>query len=160
MLIISDTHTVSYSAHKQVLSTTVAEAFAYEKKPFTMETEHFVRTFDKFFDLMNMRSLREGVYKGKPNLLPYWDNSQSRDRLPASITSILHLNLLSKFLFFHFQWLEKDFIAYLDEWETSVNSRKDLSATEKPKLYLSRETLEGLRFTGEDINIMFALSNY
>jgi len=64
----------------------VAEALAYENNPDTKETERFVRTFDKFFDLMNVRSLKEGVHKRKPNLLPYLNNSQSRDRLQVSIT--------------------------------------------------------------------------
>ena len=45
------------------------------------------------------------------------------------------------------QWLEKDFINYLDEWKESANGREDLSESEKQKLCLSRETLEGLHFT-------------
>ena len=65
----------------QVVSTTVAEALAYEKKPYTAETERFVRVFDKFFDLMNVRSLREGIHKRKPNLHPYRNDQQSRERL-------------------------------------------------------------------------------
>ena len=63
----------------------MAEAFAYEKKLYTKETERFVRTFDKFFDLMNVRSLDEGIHKRKPNLRPYRNDSQSEDRLKASI---------------------------------------------------------------------------
>ena len=46
------------------------------------------------------------------------------------------------------QWLEKDFLAYLDEWQTSVASRTELTASAKNKLCLSLETLEGLRITG------------
>lgn len=46
------------------------------------------------------------------------------------------------------QWLEEDFLSYLDEWERSVETRKELSASEKSKLTISRETLEGLRITG------------
>ena len=47
-----------------------------------------------------------------------------------------------------FQWLETEFIAYLDEWEGSANGREELTAAERQKLCISRETLEGLRFTG------------
>ena len=47
-----------------------------------------------------------------------------------------------------FQWLETEFIAYLDEWEASANGREELTAAERQKLCISRETLEGLRFTG------------
>ena len=44
------------------------------------------------------------------------------------------------------QWLEKDFLSYLDEWQTSVASRTELTASAKNKLCLSLETLERLRF--------------
>ena len=62
----------------------MAEAFAYENKPYTRETERFVRTFDKFFDLMNLRSLKEGVYKCKPNLKPYRNDAGSTERLQVA----------------------------------------------------------------------------
>ncbi len=45
--------------------------------------------------------------------------------------------------------MEVDFIQYLDEWEKSVSSRADLEAADKQKLCISRETIEGLRFTCE-----------
>ena len=47
-----------------------------------------------------------------------------------------------------FQWLETEFIAYLDEWEASANGREELTAAERQKLCISCETFEGLRFTG------------
>lgn len=40
-------------------------------------------------------------------------------------------------------------MGYLDGWETSVASRENLSAKEKAKMCLSRETLEGIRITGK-----------
>ena len=46
------------------------------------------------------------------------------------------------------QWLKEDFMGWLDEWESCVESREDLSLSEKDRLCLSRETLDGLRFTG------------
>ena len=48
---------------EKVLSTSVADAFAFIGKPHTKETERFARTFDKFFDLFNVRSLTEGIRK-------------------------------------------------------------------------------------------------
>ncbi len=47
------------------------------------------------------------------------------------------------------QWLEEDFLGYLDIWESSVQA-KDIPPVEKQKLLLSRETLDGLRITGKD----------
>ena len=46
------------------------------------------------------------------------------------------------------QWLEKDFLGYLDEWEASVSAREGFTRAEKASMILSKETLEGLRLTG------------
>ena len=37
-----------------------------------METQRFVRMFDKFFDCLNTRHLDAGVHVRKPDLSPYW----------------------------------------------------------------------------------------
>ena len=66
-----------------MLSKTVAEAFRYDGNPETRETERFVRKLDKFFDLMNVRSLKEGIYKRKPSKMPYRDITD--DRLLVSV---------------------------------------------------------------------------
>ena len=47
------------------------------------------------------------------------------------------------------QWLETDFIEYLNEWEKSASTRTDLDDSDKQKLCISRETIEGFRFTGK-----------
>ena len=54
-----------------MLSNTVASAFAYYGSPETKETERFVRTFDRFFDMMNTRCLEEEIQKKKPDLKPF-----------------------------------------------------------------------------------------
>ena len=38
---------------------------------------------------------------------------------------------------------------YLSDWESAVSSRKELSATDRAKMLLSRETREGLKMTGK-----------
>lgn len=62
----------------QVLSKSVANAFDYYGERDTTETQKFVRTFDRFFDMLNTRSLEEGIYKRKPDLLPYRTIDDSR----------------------------------------------------------------------------------
>ncbi len=52
----------------QVLSKSVADALAYFDNPATEETEKFCRTFDRFFDCLNVRSTKEWVTKRKPDL--------------------------------------------------------------------------------------------
>ena len=50
------------------------------------------------------------------------------------------------------QWLKDDFLQYLDEWEASADSRIELTKSDRNRLCLSRETLEGLRMTGKVIS--------
>ena len=45
------------------------------------------------------------------------------------------------------QWLETEFLAYLDEWERSVNGRPGFDDADKKRMLLSQETLLGLRIT-------------
>ena len=52
------------------------------------------------------------------------------------------------------QWLEKEFVGYLAEWDAMVEAREQFSAAEKKKMKLSQDTLEGLRMTGMR-NVMY-----
>jgi hypothetical protein len=44
----------------------------------TKETERFVRFFDRFFDMLNTRSMEESIYKRKPDLAPYKTSEDTR----------------------------------------------------------------------------------
>lgn len=47
------------------------------------------------------------------------------------------------------QWLEDNFLGYLQEWEDSVESRNSKEDDkDNSTMLLSRETIEGLRITG------------
>ena len=55
------------------------------------------------------------------------------------------------------QWLENDFLKYLNEWKESTkhvtdDTRTKLSDSEQKKLCISEETLEGLHITGWLLN--------
>ena len=53
------------------------------------------------------------------------------------------------------------FLRYLNDWEVYVNNQLDLSAGDKSKMMLSRETLEGLRITGELIlHVTFLVKSF
>ena len=52
------------------------------------------------------------------------------------------------YLILYVQWLEKDFLGYLREWEDSVQRRGGFTKEEKDRMTISKETLEGLRMTG------------
>ena len=49
------------------------------------------------------------------------------------------------------QWLEEDFLLYLECWEKSVQARKEFSKSAKNKMLLSAETRAGLKFTGKEL---------
>ena len=49
---------------------------------------------------------------------------------------------------YHVQWLNDEFLGYLAEWEEGVKSQPGIDAKEKQRMWLSRETVEGLRVTG------------
>ena len=46
------------------------------------------------------------------------------------------------------QWLEKDFLKYLQDWEDEANGCNPDNPSEVNKMMLSRETLEGIKITG------------
>lgn len=50
---------------------------------------------------------------------------------------------------FLLQFLESEFLAYLDSWEESVNGREGYEHSDRKRMLLSSETLLGLRITSE-----------
>jgi len=50
-------------------------------------------------------------------------------------------------LTFLLQWVEQEFIPYLDEWEKSVEDREGFNNLAKKQMLLSRATLLGIRMT-------------
>ena len=49
----------------------MTKALAMRNDPDTLETQRFVLTFNKFFDLLNVRSLTEAIWERNPNKEPY-----------------------------------------------------------------------------------------
>lgn len=88
------------------------------------ETEKFCRIFDRFFDCMNTRNLKEGKMKRKPDLRAYFSQDDAR-----------------------LKWLEEDFLGYLKDWKLSVNSRTEFSDGEKKRMLLPESTVYGLHMT-------------
>ena len=62
----------------QVLSNSVAGALALDGDPSTTETQRFVRMFNRFFNLLNVRSLSESIRRRKPDTRPYRDPNDER----------------------------------------------------------------------------------
>lgn len=47
----------------------------------------------------------------------------------------------------HCQWLEEDFLSYVCNWEEAVKSSQGDFTKTQQKMLLSKETIEGLKFT-------------
>jgi hypothetical protein len=110
----------------QVLSRRMGLALRALKSDDLAETIIFVETFNKWFDLMNVRSLAEGYRTLNEDVKPFTSSDDCR-----------------------LKWLEEDFIQYLDNWAKEVAERPgDYSKTERSKMLLSKETVEGLKITG------------
>ena len=56
----------------------MASAFEFYGTAETAETQLFAKTFDKFFDCLNVRNLDEHRKKRKPNLKPYRNPDDER----------------------------------------------------------------------------------
>lgn len=134
-----------YDHFLQVLSETVANGLKlYVGQDNTKETEKFVLTFDKFFDCLNRRNLKEHILRRKPNLKPYFSPNDGRLEVCLLVNK--------KSILIQLQWLLKDFLGYLNNWETSVKS-SGVPEGEMAIMCLSNETLEGLRITGVSVNL-------
>lgn len=129
-----------------MLSETVANAFDFYGDEGTLETQRFILKFDTFFDCLNGRHPSEHIKRRKPNLKPY--TSPVDERFKVCLTTIMHENVNYASALLVLQWLEEDFLGYLNEWEASVNAREGISDAEKASMLLSQETLEGLHITG------------
>ena len=109
----------------QVLSDSVAYALEDNYNQHVSETVCFLRVMNKFFDVLNVRSLFEGRNKRNQNLDPF--RSSTDERL---------------------DWLTNDFLDYFKAWEESVETRHgQFSKKDRSKMILSQQTLNGLRMT-------------
>ncbi|XP_065909327.1 uncharacterized protein [Dysidea avara] len=108
----------------QVLSKSVADCFEYYDETDTIETQRFVRKFDRFFDMLNTRNLDEAYYKLKPDLRAYRKKDDTR-----------------------FEWLKVELLGYIEEWKSCVSKKEGFNATQKKMMTLSEETIEGLQIT-------------
>ena len=105
------------------------------------ETAKFIIMFDKFFDVLNVRSFTEGTRSRKPFLHPYRHGNDQR--LDVSYNYVIKI-----INFTNVQWLKQEFLPYMDAWEASVDAREGFTDVEKKRMLLSQETLLGIRRTG------------
>ena len=113
--------------------------------PEAEETATFVEKFDKFFDCLNVSSLSAGKLNRNAFKSPYHSARDFRLKVGPILQIISNLQL---FVVITLQWLEEDFMMYLNNWEQSVKGRPGFKASEMKKMLLSSETRLGLSITG------------
>ena len=52
------------------------------------------------------------------------------------------------------QWLETEFLRYLEEWESAVQNREGVTPAQRKSMLISVETLTGLKLTGMQTHII------
>ena len=58
--------------------------------------------------------------------------------------------IMLKYLYvIQLQWLEDEFLPYLEQWENSVKKRRGFSDKEKMLMLITKETRAGIKVTGE-----------
>ena len=113
----------------QVMSNTVANALRHVFGDDVEPTVAFIRTMNRWFDIMNNRSLRETHRKRNPDVAPFENVEDPR-----------------------LDWLTNDFLDYFSQWTRSIEERfPHLSKSDKSVMQLSRQTLNGLTITTRSI---------
>ena len=109
----------------QVLSATVSNVLSTYSGPDCSATDKFCSMMNSFFDCLNVRCTTKGKMKRNNFLLPYTSPDDER-----------------------FNWLENVFLKYLNDWQGSIQNRSgNFSAKAKAKMFISKQTFEGLTIT-------------
>ena len=123
----------------QVLSHSVGQVLTQFGPPEAAETAKFCLMMDSFFDIVNIRNKTEYITKSKPNLKPIYSPDDPR-----------------------LSWLLNDFLGYFKAWKESINNRPgDYNSNDKARMFISRQTFEGLTITVHSIVncVKFLLQN-
>ena len=123
----------------QILSSHTSKALLDYGNVDVKETAKFCSMMDEFFDIVNIRNDIEHKTKRKPNLKPF--SSPDDPRL---------------------SWLVKDFLGYFTNWKKSIKNRPgDFDKDAQAKMFISRQTYEGLTITVHSIVecVKFLLQN-
>ena len=105
----------------QVLSSTVSKILCEYYDSSTHETANYCLLMNKFFDIMNIRNQLECTKKRNEFLKPIKEVNDTR-----------------------VIWLKDVFFI---DWKKSINDRSGFSKSEKDKMFISKQTFEGLQIT-------------
>jgi len=113
----------------QIMSNTVANGLEFVCGQEVQPTVQFIKHINKWFDMMNIRSLNEAGRTRNVDLVPFRSVDDAR-----------------------LVWLEDDFLRYFTSWSEAIDqSFPQLSAKDKAAMKLSRQTLNGLQITTKSV---------
>ena len=113
----------------QTLSRSVANGLDMVHGETVKSTSKFITVMNRWFDVVNVKSLFEGRNERNSNLLPF--TSVDDDRL---------------------KWLETDFLKYFLDWQEAAEKRTgQFTDKHRKQMQLSSQTLHGLRMTSLSI---------
>ena len=84
-------HVELFNSLVQVLSETVTSALQVLNRDDTVETRHFIRMMDYFFDCLNVKSPRQGILERKEYCHPYSSPSDQRFKVLPLTPSHIHM---------------------------------------------------------------------
>ena len=109
----------------QIFSDSVAFALEDLYGDEVEETVIFIKNMNKFFDILNVRSMVEGRNKRNNNLNPFFSASDER-----------------------FSWLMVDFLNYFREWEEGISKRVgNFTKNERASMCLSHQPITGIKIS-------------
>ena len=125
-----------------MLSESVAKALELTGGEEVTKTVKFIKMMDHF-DCLNVNNFHMGKQKRKQFQDPYRSGDDFRLKVIFIFvcpTSIM-LHAVTTFATNPMQWLEDEFLGYLQNWEGSVMAQSGLSMKEENSMLLSLETL-------------------
>ena len=108
----------------QTLSKTNANVL---RNNFTSEyhgTADFCFMMNKFFDIMNVKNSTDHIESRNMDKRPFYSPEDER-----------------------LVWLQNVFLKYFNDWEQKIMAREGFDAKQKEKMFISRQTMEGIRIT-------------
>ena len=145
-----------------MLSESVAKALELTGGEEVTETVKFIKMMDHFFDCLNVNNFHTGKQKRKQLQDPYRSGDDFRLKVIFIFvcpTSIM-LHAVTTFATNPMQWLEDEFLGYLQNWEGLVMAQSGLSMKEKNSMLLSPKTRFGIEVTGKYIQFCLYIVHY
>ena len=122
----------------QTMSNSVSTVLQLYCGPETHGTAELCGLANKFFDICNIRHLKQGLMTRKEDMEPF--RSKDDPRL---------------------DWLVDEFLEYFHQWKDSIDKRDGFTPKQKEKMFISHQTYEGLIITVKSIVevVRFCLDN-